>query len=187
MVPRVTRIQNVGLIRTTGIELAAQATGVGGRDLDISGSVAFADSILRENAAFPPSEGQWQPRVPRCRANLVASWRPAGHWSLTGGLRYSGQQYDTLDNVDVNGEACTGTGTFLVADARLRHAHGAHWSGALGVDNLTDRAYRNFHTTSAPGWPNCTATTDVPPWAGGDASARGAHTARDSPHRRPHR
>lgn len=150
--PSVTNIQNVESIRTSGMEFAADLTGVGLEDLDINGSVTFADSIIRDNPNFPASVGQWQPRVPRWRANLLANYHPGEHWNLTGGIRYSGRQFNTLDNSDTNSYAYTGTSPFLVADARVRYVHDSHWSGALGVDNLTNRTYWNFHPYAQRTW-----------------------------------
>jgi iron complex outermembrane receptor protein len=150
--PTVTSIQNVGAIRTTGAELAAEFTGVGLDDLDVSASVTFAESIIHENANFPASVGQWQPRVPRWRANLLATWHPGDRWSVTGGIRYSGRQFNTLDNSDTHSDAYTGTSPFLVGDARVRYRHDAHWSAALGVDNLTNQTYWNFHPYNQRTW-----------------------------------
>jgi iron complex outermembrane receptor protein len=150
--PNVTSIQNVDAIRTRGVELAADRTGLWSPEFDLSGSLTFADSIIRENANFPASIGKWQPRVPRWRANLVGTWHPGEHWRMTGALRYSGEQFNTLDNSDPNGEAFTGTSRFLVADVRLRYAHDAHWSAALGIDNLGNSTYWNFHPYNQRTW-----------------------------------
>jgi len=109
-------------------------------------------SIITENSRFPASEGKWQPRVPRWRANLVTTWHPGEHWSFTGAMRYSGRQFNTLDNSDTHADAYTGTSAFLVADARVHYRHNAHLSGALGVDNLTDRTYWNFHPYAQRTW-----------------------------------
>ncbi|GAB6196418.1 TonB-dependent receptor [Lysobacter xanthus] len=151
-VPNVTSIQNVGRIRTDGVEVATELTGVGLDALDVNASATFTQSIITENAAFPASEGQWQPRVPRWRANMVATYHPGEHWSFTGALRYSGRQFNTLDNADTNSGTYTGTSPFLVADARVRYTHDAHWSGAVGVDNLGDRTYWNFHPYNQRTW-----------------------------------
>ena len=37
-------------------------------------------------------------------------------------------------------------------DARLSYRHDAHWSAALGVDNLADRTYWNFHPYNQRTW-----------------------------------
>jgi iron complex outermembrane receptor protein len=152
VVPNITSIQNVDAIRTQGLELAAERSGLWSPEFDLSGSLTFADSIITENANFPASVGKWQPRVPRWRANLVGTWHPGEHWRATAALRYSGEQFNTLDNSDPNGAAWTGTSTFLVADARLRYARDTHWSAALGVDNLANRTYWNFHPYNQRTW-----------------------------------
>jgi iron complex outermembrane receptor protein len=145
----VNTVQNVGRIRTNGLELSAQADEVGARagidGLSLSGSLTYANSIITENAGFPASVGKWQPRVPRWRASLLASWRANDALSATLGLRYSGRQYGTLDNSDPNGDAYTGFSDYLVLDARLRYRIDRHWSAALGVDNLNNDKYWAYH------------------------------------------
>jgi iron complex outermembrane receptor protein len=111
----------------------------------LSGSLTYADSIITENAGFPGSVGKWQPRVPRWRATLLASWRANEAWSATLGLRYSGRQYGTLDNSDPNGNAYTGFSDYLVLDARLRYRFDRQWSAAVGVDNLNNDKYWAYH------------------------------------------
>lgn len=107
--PNVTNIQNVDRIETLGAELAWAATAVFIDTLDLQASLTYADSTIERNDRFPASVGKWQPRVPRWRANLLATWQATDALSLTAGGRYSGTQYNTLDNVDPNGFAYTGT------------------------------------------------------------------------------
>ena len=152
VVPNIINIQNAEAIRTTGLELAGHAYDVGVQGLDLDASLTFADSIIRENRNFPASVGRWQPRVPRWRAILVANYRVGEHWSVTAAARYSGRQFNTLDNSDTNGEAYTGTSPFLVLDLRAKYRHDAHWSASLGVDNLGDRTYWNFHPYNQRTW-----------------------------------
>lgn len=150
--PAVTNIQNVGAIRTIGAELALSLAGVLREGLDLDASLTFADSVIRENANFPASIGKRQPRVPRWRANVLATWHAGERWDVTAGLRYSGEQFNQLDNSDIHSHAYMGTSPFLVADARLRYRHDAHWSAALGVDNLGGRTYWNFHPYNQRTW-----------------------------------
>jgi len=145
----VNTVQNVGRIRTDGLELSAQAddvgNGIGVRGLGLTASLTCADSIITENAGFPASEGKWQPRVPRWRATMLATWKANDRWTATLGGRYSGRQYSTLDNSDPNGDAYMGVSDCLVFDARVRYRFNRQWSAAVGVDNLNDRKYWAFH------------------------------------------
>lgn len=150
--PAVTNIQNVGAVRTSGFELALKMFGLMHSDFDLDASVTFADSIIRENRNFPESEGKWQPRVPRWRANLLGTWHANQRFDLTAGLRYSGEQFNQIDNSDFHSHAYTGTSPFLVADARVVYRHDAHWSAVLGVDNLGGSTYWNFHPYTQRVW-----------------------------------
>ena len=143
--PNVTNIQNVDHIRTSGLELAYQAPAVLTDKLDLSASLTYAHSRIVENDNFPASVGKWQPRVPEWRANAVATWRVTERWSMSLAGRYSGQQYNTLDNSDPNGFTYTGTSSFLVADFRTRFEFREGLVASVGVDNLNNETYWAFH------------------------------------------
>jgi iron complex outermembrane recepter protein len=145
VVPNVTSIQNVDHIRTGGVELAYQANDVFMEGFDLSGSVTYAHSRIVANTNFPASVGKWQPRVPDWRANALATYRFGERWTATLGARYSGTQYNTLDNSDTNAFSFTGTSQFLVFDSRVRCRIGERWIASLGIDNLGDEKYWAFH------------------------------------------
>ena len=141
----VTTIQNVDHIRTSGVELAGQRSDLLLVGFDLSGSVTFARSRTVENDNFPASVGKWQPRVPQWRANLLATWRANEQWVATLGTRYSGRQYNSLDNGDPNGFTYTGTSSFLVTDVRARYRVTPQVTASLGIDNLNNEEYWAFH------------------------------------------
>jgi len=141
----VNTVQNVQHIRTTGVEFVYEEVDIGLQGLDLSGSVTYAHSRIVENTNFPASVGKWQPRVPDWRANFLASYRMGEVWAFTLGTRYSGRQYNTLDNVDPNGASYTGVSKFLVMDVRVRYSFAEHWRASFGVDNLNNEIYWNFH------------------------------------------
>ena len=143
--PNVTNIQNIDAIRTTGLEAALQAGDVLVKGLDVTSSLTFADSKITKNDKFPASVGRWQPRVPRWRANLLASYAPDEAWSGSLGFRYSGKQYGTLDNSDPNGFTYTGVSSFVVADVRVQYRFAKQWKASLGIDNLNNKTYWAFH------------------------------------------
>ncbi|QCP15012.1 TonB-dependent receptor [Pseudoduganella umbonata] len=145
LTPTVSTVQNVGRIRTTGLELSQQADDVFIQGLALQSSLTYADSRIRENAALPASVGKRQPRVPRWRATALATWRATDRLSASAGVRYSGTQYGTLDNSDPNGFTYMGVSRYFVADVRVRYRFDAHWSGALGIDNLGNEKYWAFH------------------------------------------
>ena len=142
--PNVTNIQNVDEIGTRGLEVALQQPGLLDGRVDVSASVTYARSLIEQNDNFPASVGKWQPRVPDWRANALVTYRVWSSWSLTAGARYSGTQYNTLDNSDTNPYAFTGTSPFVVFDLRARYAN-EHWTASVGMDNVGDEEYWAFH------------------------------------------
>jgi len=151
--PTVTNIQNIDKIRTRGIEVAFRGKGVGLRGLDLSGSITYADSEILKNDKFPASVGMRQPRVPKWRASAAATWHQDSRLSYTLATRYSGRQYNTLDNSDSNPDTFGGTSRFFVADVRVNYKFAKRYMASAGVDNLNNyRAYayhpypqRTFH------------------------------------------
>jgi iron complex outermembrane recepter protein len=145
----VSRVQNIGRIATTGIEAALSTKDWLVKGLELSGSVTYADSKIKENAGFvvTPGDtiGKWQPNIPRWRATAVASYRVDDRWTTTLAARYSGRQYRTLNNADVNGSTYMGVSKFAVVDARVLYRIDKQWSAAFGIDNLNNDTYWNFH------------------------------------------
>ena len=145
----ISRVQNVGRIKTQGVEVAFSGTDVFKKGLDLSGSVTYADSRIKENGGFVAAPGdtvgKYQPRVPVWRATALASYRFDPAWTATVGARYSGKQFSSLDNTDVNGFAYQGTSKYFTTDVRVRYQVNKQWSAAVGIDNLNNYQYWNFH------------------------------------------
>lgn len=156
----ITRVQNVDRIATQGLELAYSGTEVG-RDLglrgvDLQGSVTYANSVIKANAGFVsvPGDtvGKAQPNIPRWRATMLATWRASAAWSASLAARYSGPQFRTLNNADVNGFAYQGVSKFFVVDLRVRWQIDRHFSAAVGIDNVHNARYWNFHPYPQRSW-----------------------------------
>lgn len=145
----ISRVQNVGRVKTNGLEVAFSGNDVLKKGLDLSGSVTYADSRIKENRGFVAvagdTLGKYQPRVPVWRATAVASYRFDPVWTATVAARYSGKQFSSLDNTDVNGFAYQGTSKYFTTDVRVRYQVNKQWSAAVGIDNLNNYQYWNFH------------------------------------------
>jgi iron complex outermembrane receptor protein len=141
----VSRVQNIDKVRTTGVEIAYTGQSVFIRGLDLGGSLTYADSKTVADAAFPAAVGKWQPRVPRWRSTVYATYKPDARWSFTAAARYSGRQYSNLDNSDVNAFAYFGASKYFTVDLRVRYQIDKQWSAAFGIDNANNYQYWNFH------------------------------------------
>jgi len=143
--PNVTSNQNVDKVRARGAEAAYQAKNVGIAGLDLGGSLTYTDAKILANHRMPTSEGRTMPRIPMWRATLFAAYRIDDHWTASGGIKYSGRQYNSMDNSDVNPNTFGGTSSYTTLDARLNYRFHKSMSAAIGVDNLTNEKYYVFH------------------------------------------
>jgi iron complex outermembrane receptor protein len=119
------------------------------RGLDLGASITYAHSIIQANQGFvvTPGDtlGKRQPNIPDWRATALASYRWDARWTTSLGARYSGRQFRTLDNSDVNGASYQGVSRYFTVDARVRYRFDRNVSGAFGIDNLNNDRYWNFH------------------------------------------
>jgi iron complex outermembrane receptor protein len=145
----ISRVQNVGHIATQGAEISYLGTDVLTKGMDVVSSVTYADSLIKENAGFVLVPGDTlnkrQPNIARWRASALASYRWDPQWVTSIGARYSGPQFRTLNNSDVNGFAYQGVSKFFVVDLRARYQIDKHRSFAIGIDNVNNDKYWNFH------------------------------------------
>ena len=141
-----TTIQNIDHIRTSGVELSSHLRRWD--TVELSASLTWTHSRIIENDNNPDTIGNWQPRVPEWRATALAVWRPVERLSASFGARFSGRQFNQLDNLDVHGQSYLGFSRFLVFDTRVRYAIDSHWAASLGVDNLGNERYWAFHPYS---------------------------------------
>lgn len=145
----VNMVQNIDAISTQGLEIAFQGENVMARGLDLSASVTYADSRIKANGSYVATPGDTigkiQPRVPQWRAVALANYRWDAQLSTSLGVRYSGDQFSSLNNADINGFAYTAASRFTVLDLRARYAIQPKLVAAVGIDNLTNTEYWNFH------------------------------------------
>ena len=147
--PNVTSTQNVGRVRTRGLELAGAIDRLGIRGLSLDANIAFSKSVILENAAYQPSAGKHWVRVPHVRSATTLLYAPRQSWSLAATWRYSGRQFNEINNMDINPDVYGGLSRQKQLDVRLlmRPVRGAEL--AVGIDNLND--YRAYQSHPLPG------------------------------------
>lgn len=143
--PVVTNIQNIERIGTHGFETSWADENVLVQGLSASASLTWTHSRIEKNDKFPSSVGKWQPRIPEWRATGTLSYAMSDRLDLTLAARYSGRQFSTLDNSDINGFAYQGASKYFTTDVRALYRIDKQWSTAFGVDNLNNYKYWNFH------------------------------------------
>ncbi|HEY1058870.1 MAG TPA: TonB-dependent receptor [Limnobacter sp.] len=145
----VSRVQNVGRIETQGIEAVLNTENLMVRGLDFSGSITYTQSEIRENNGFVSTPGDTigkdQPNIPKVRATALFAYHFDEKLTGSVGARYSGRQYRTLNNSDINGYTYMGVSKYFTVDARVHYKLDSSWSVAAGIDNLNNYQYWNFH------------------------------------------
>ncbi len=146
----VTTFQNVGLTRNRGFELVGELKDVLIPGFSLSNSVTYVDSRIVSNPGFQSatgsiSTGQRVPYVPDWRDTVQAIYRPNDDLSFAASARYQGKMYSTLDNSDIIPGVQGSFDPFFVVDVHARYHFMDAVSAEIGVDNLTDFKYFEFH------------------------------------------
>lgn len=144
-------VQNIDKVRTYGIETSLQSNDMLLRGLDISGSVAYVHSRIKEDIANPGLEGSQLPLIPVWRASLLGVYHQSDALSYSLGWRYSGRQHSGLLNTttqqypDPNPNVYGGRSSFNIFDAKVLYKVTKQWSASLGIDNITNVKYYTLY------------------------------------------
>jgi iron complex outermembrane receptor protein len=139
----VTNVQNIGRVRTRGLELVGQLDRLGIQGLSAEANIAFSKSTILENDNYLPSLGKNWTRVPRVRSATTLVYAPADTWSASATYRYSGAQFNEITNSDYNTDVYGAVSRVSQLDVRLLLKPAKGTEVAIGVDNLNNnRAYQ---------------------------------------------
>lgn len=145
VIPNVTNFQNIGKVRSRGVETSYSGEDVFVHGLDLIASVAYTQSKILANAQNPATVGKYFYRIPLWRVNVAATYHFDARAALTLAARYSGRQYNTLTNADTNPNVFGGTSSYTVADAKFTFRPTKLSEVGIGVDNLFDARYFVYH------------------------------------------
>lgn len=140
-----TFIQNVDHVRTRGIELSTEWQDVLVHGLDLLGSLTLTEAEILRNKANPVIEGNKPLRIPRSMIKAVATYHHGNNWTYSLGARYSGRQYNTLDNSDSNPDTFGGVSKFFIMDVKANYKFAEKFTASVGIDNLNNYKAYAFH------------------------------------------
>lgn len=143
--PPVTNYQNIGMVRTRGVELAYTGHDVGIPGLKVNANVSYAQAKILANPFNPTYVGNTAPGIPHIRANLLLAYPISPALTASLGIRYASRQYGNLDNSDVNADTYQGRSAFTVVDTKLNYTVNRHLTVQAGIDNLTNQRYYAYH------------------------------------------
>jgi iron complex outermembrane recepter protein len=135
-------IQNVGHIRTRGIEISTEWQDAFIHGLDLLASITLTDAEVLRNEASPNIEGNKPLRIPQSMIKAVATYHQGSNLTYSIAARYSGRQYNSLDNSDNNPDTFGGASKFFFVDVKANYKFADRFTASVGVDNLNnDKAY----------------------------------------------
>ncbi|WP_068079686.1 TonB-dependent receptor [Novosphingobium rosa] len=140
-----TYYQNIGLVRTRGVELSATGRHLFDGLLDLDGAFAWQGGKILQNANLPASMGKEMPRVPRIRWNLLATLHPVEKVDATVGVRHEGAQFSDLLNSDGRRGGFGYADAYTFVEARLGVHITRQLQASVGVDNLFNQIRYIYH------------------------------------------
>ncbi len=138
-------IQNVEHVRTNGIELSTIWEDVGIHGLDILANATFTYAEILRNDINPATHGNKPLRIPKQHYKLTATYHHGDKLTYSLGARYSGRQYNTLDNTDVNPDTFGGTSKYFFVDVKANYKFADRFTASVGVDNINNYKAYVFH------------------------------------------
>ncbi|VUD63816.1 Vitamin B12 transporter BtuB [Thalassocella blandensis] len=126
-------------VETSGIEWAFVQQNVFAFPLDIQANVTYAKSKIIANAGGDQSfVGKDFPRMPRWRANFLATYHIQEKWDIGGGIRYASNSYGDADNADSAHNVFGAMDDYTFVNLKTRYTIKPYLTVSAGIDNLTN-------------------------------------------------
>lgn len=113
-----TYIQNIDQVHTYGVELSSEWQDVLVNGLDLLGNVTLTRGEIVNYDANPSFVGNKPLRIPNTMIKGVATYHQGNNITYSLAVRYSGRQYNTLDNLDNNPNTFGGKSQFFIVDIK---------------------------------------------------------------------
>jgi iron complex outermembrane receptor protein len=136
---------------TNGLELIYNQSGLAQGKLGVRFNATYLDSQITENRANPVLEGKVFPRMPEWRSHLLLNYRIHDRWDVGGGIQYSSDSFDDLENADTADRVFGAHDAFTRLNLRTGFQVNETLRLSLGIDNLTNEITYVHHP-----WPGRT-------------------------------
>ena len=143
-------------VRTTGVEFVLDQVAVLDSNLDVQVNGTVLDSTTVKHSLQPSIEGNDFPRLPRLRLGLFGIYHFTPRWQSSLGVRYSGDQFDDLDNGDTATNVFGAIDSFFFLDAKVTHTLPNGGRLSFGISNLTNEEAFVHHP-----WPQRTVFAEI--------------------------
>lgn len=138
-------------VEARGAEFILNAYDVLINRLDTRLNVAYTEAEIIRNEANPTLIGKIPPRMPKWRANLLATYHLSDAWDIGGSIQYASANYGRADNLDTHENVYGAQDAYTLLGLKTNYRVSDYWKLSVGVDNLT-----NELTYVAHPWPGRT-------------------------------
>ena len=97
------------------------------------------------NSANPQLAGKKPIRIPNSMLKAVASYHQGNNVTYSVAARYSGRQYNAVDNSDNNPNTYGGASKFFFVDVKANFQFADRFTASVGVDNINNYKGYIFH------------------------------------------
>lgn len=137
--------------RVRGVEFIANQYGLFIPSLDVRFNVTYTKAEITENASNPEWKGNVYPRMPKWRANLLATYHLTDDWNLGVNLQHATRSYARIQNDDTIPRVYGAQDAYTRIGLRTNYQLSDNLRASLGIDNL-----RNEIAYVAHPWPGRT-------------------------------
>jgi iron complex outermembrane receptor protein len=143
-------------IETRGVEFIANVDDFLLDRLDLRFNTVYTDSIIIKNIADRGIEGNFYPRMPKWRSNLLMTYHLNSNWDAGLNLQYASDSFGRNDNTDREDQVYGAQDGYTRVGLKSTYNFVNGLSLGLGVDNLTNESSYVAHP-----WPGRTYYMNV--------------------------
>lgn len=132
-------------VTTRGIEFIYNQKSLFESNFDLRFNATFVDAKITENSLNQSIVGRQFPRIPRSRVNALLTYHFSPKINLTGGVRYSSNSFNELDNSDTVSNVFGARDDYIFFNLKANWQVSESTQFGLGVDNLFNEQAFVFH------------------------------------------
>ncbi len=136
---------------TNGFDLTVQQYDLFSANVDLRFNLNYLDAEITRNDPNPMLEGNEFPRMPKWRANVLATWHASDRWDIGLGIRFASDSFGDLDNRDRADNVFGAHDDYLFINLKSSYKMSDNVKVSLGIDNVTDKIAYVHHP-----WPGRT-------------------------------
>ncbi len=143
------RTRSIDKTETIGIELVYVQNYIFDLPFSLALNGTWINKEIKKDSNNPALEGNDWPRLPKWRANATATYHTTANWDNVLSVQYRNDQFANANNNDVNQGVFGTSSAYVLLNFKTTYSldvgNGITTRFSLGVDNILNEAYYDFH------------------------------------------